>query len=166
MPTVYTRPKGIRAQTHRRLAIERSRRWAEPLRWPPVPSLGWLTEVRVASGLSTRDVAARLGVSQSAVVHAEASERRGTIRLAVLRRYADAMDADVRYVVVPRASVLKSRDSQGRRRRSPLRLRAHRPPVKRFPPLWVNEHPEPIVISQPAEPPVPSRADTQDTDDC
>ena len=56
----------------------------------------------------------------------------GTIQLGVLRRYADAVDADVHDVLVPRASVLQSVDSGGRRRRHVLRLRSHRP---RKPPI-------------------------------
>lgn len=51
-------------------------------------------------------------VSRSAVSYAEASERNDTIQLDVLRRYADAddadADADVHYVIVPRASVLRA----------------------------------------------------------
>ena len=43
----------------------------------------------------------------------------GTVQLGVLRRYADAdaVDADVHDVLVPRSSVLQSVDSGGRRRR-------------------------------------------------
>ena len=52
-----------------------------------------------------------MAVSRSAVSYAEASERNGTIQLDVLRRYADAVDADVHYMLVPRASVLQSVDS-------------------------------------------------------
>ena len=81
-----------------------------------------------------------MAVSRSAVSYAEASERNGTIQLDVLRRYADAVDADVHYVLVPRASVLQSADSKGRRRRHVLRLRAHRPrqPAILFESIRVN----------------------------
>jgi hypothetical protein len=68
-----------------------------------------------------------MAVSRSAVSYAEASERNGTIQLDVLRRYAAAIDADVRYVLVPRASLLQAVDSEGRRRRHVLRLRSRRP---------------------------------------
>jgi transcriptional regulator with XRE-family HTH domain len=127
MPTVRERPKGLRVQADRRRTIERYRHWAIELSWPSPPGRGWLTEVRVASGLSANDVATRMAVSRSAVSYAEASERNGTIQLDVLRRYADAVDADVHYVLVPRASVLQSVDSEGRRRRHVLRLRSRRP---------------------------------------
>jgi transcriptional regulator with XRE-family HTH domain len=124
MPTLRERPKGLRVQAERRRTIERHRRWAVQLRWPSPPGKGWLTEVRVASGLSAGEVALRMAVSRSAVSYAEASERQGTIQLDVLRRYADAVDADVHYVLVPRASVLLPVDSEGRRRRNALRLRS------------------------------------------
>jgi transcriptional regulator with XRE-family HTH domain len=133
MPTASERPKGLRVQAQRRHTIERHRRWATRLAWPSPPGRGWLTEVRVASGLSASDVATRMAVSRSAVSYAEASERNGTIQLDVLRRYADAMDANVHYVLVPRASVLQQVDSIGRRRRHLLRLRAHRPKRQALP---------------------------------
>jgi transcriptional regulator with XRE-family HTH domain len=126
MPTVRERPKGLQVQAVRRRTIERHRRCAVMLSWPSPPAKGWLTEVRVASGLSANDVATRMAVSRSAVSYAEASERNGTIQLDVLRRYANAVDADVRYVLVPRASVLQSLDREGRRRRHVLQLRSHR----------------------------------------
>jgi transcriptional regulator with XRE-family HTH domain len=133
MPTASERPKGLRVQAQRRHAIEQHRRWATNVRWPSPPEQGWLTEVRVASGLSANDVATRMAVSRSAVSYAEASERNGRIQLDVLRRYADAMDADVHYVLVPRASLLQQVDSTGRRRRHLLRLRAHRPKRQALP---------------------------------
>jgi transcriptional regulator with XRE-family HTH domain len=113
-------------QANRRRTIEQRRRWGLRIRWPKRPNPGWLAEVRQASGLSTRDIAERLGVAQSTVTRVEASERRETIQLGLLRRYADAMDADLRYVILPRANVLETTDSQGRKRRSHLRLKARR----------------------------------------
>jgi transcriptional regulator with XRE-family HTH domain len=127
MNTRYYRTSPARtARADHRRGIERLRSWATSVSWPAAPSRGWLAEVRQASGLSTRDVADRLGVSQSVVVRLEESERRETVQLAQLRRYAEAIDADLRYAVVPRASVLAVRDSTGELRRSGLRIRARR----------------------------------------
>ena len=66
------------------------------------PQAGWIRAVRDALGMSTRDMAARLGVTSMAVSKLEASERAGTIGLDTLSRAADALDCDVVYALVPR----------------------------------------------------------------
>ena len=113
-------------QANRRRLIEQRRLWGRRVTWPTRPAPGWLAEVRQASSLSTRDLAQRLGVAPSTVTRVEASERGDTVQLGTLQKFADAMDADLRYVILPRASVLAKTDSQGRTRRAPLRLRAKR----------------------------------------
>jgi transcriptional regulator with XRE-family HTH domain len=115
-----------RTQATRRRTIEQRRVWGTRITWPERPNKGWLAEVREASGLTTRDVAARLDIDQAAVVRAEAAERNDAIKLGLLKRLADAMDADLHYVVLPRASVLQPTDSLGRHRRPLLRLKARR----------------------------------------
>jgi transcriptional regulator with XRE-family HTH domain len=122
-------------QANRRRIIEQRRQWGQRIRWPDRPLPGWLAEVRQASGLSTRDLAQRIGVAQSSVTRIEASERHDTIQLGMLRRYADAMDADLRYIILPRASVLETTDSQGRKRRAHLRLKAKRADPRRITPV-------------------------------
>jgi predicted DNA-binding mobile mystery protein A len=66
------------------------------------PASGWLRAIRQALGLTTRQLAARVGVSQSAVVDVEGNEARGDVTLATLQRYADALNCDLRYALVPR----------------------------------------------------------------
>lgn len=68
----------------------------------------------------------RMARSTIAWLACKASERRDTIQLDMLRKYADAMDADLQYIILPRASVLETTDSQGRKRRAHLRLKAKR----------------------------------------
>jgi transcriptional regulator with XRE-family HTH domain len=113
-------------QADRRRIIEQKRQWSLRITWPKRPAPGWLAEVRQASGLSTRDLAERLGVDNSTVTRTEASERKETIQLGIMRRYAEAMDAELRYIILPKASVLQTADSQGRKRRAHLRLKAKR----------------------------------------
>ena len=67
---------------------------------PPVR--GWTRAVREGLGLTTAQLASRLGVKQPSVVAMEQSEQKETIALATLRRAAAAMDCDLVYALVPR----------------------------------------------------------------
>jgi predicted DNA-binding mobile mystery protein A len=69
------------------------------------PPAGWIRAVRDALGMSTRQMAARLGVTAMAISGIEESERAGTIQLATLRRAADALGCDVVYSLVPRVGL-------------------------------------------------------------
>jgi predicted DNA-binding mobile mystery protein A len=70
------------------------------------PSTGWLSAIRKALGMQTRQLAARLGVSPQAVSAIERSEREGSITLASLRKAADALGCDVVLAVVPRVPLV------------------------------------------------------------
>lgn len=65
------------------------------------PSTGWLRAVRQALGMTTRQLAKSVGVSQAAVVDAERTEAKGDITLATLQRYAAALGCELRYALVP-----------------------------------------------------------------
>lgn len=69
-------------------------RFAPPLR-------GWIKAIREALGMSSTQLAKRLGVRQPSVVALEQSEAKGTIELATLRRVAEALDCKVIYALVP-----------------------------------------------------------------
>jgi predicted DNA-binding mobile mystery protein A len=66
------------------------------------PKGGWLRAIRQALGMTTRQLAKSVGVSQAAVSETERTEARGDITLATLQRYATALDCDVIYALVPR----------------------------------------------------------------
>ena len=74
---------------------------------PPTPAGGWLRAIRQALGMTTRQLAARVGVQLSTLLAAERNEAAGTIGLNQLRRVAAALDCEVRYVVVPREPLKK-----------------------------------------------------------
>jgi predicted DNA-binding mobile mystery protein A len=76
-----------------------------PLRSPPD---GWLKIIRRALGMRTNQLAKRLKVSQPSVVHAEEREAAGTISLQTLRRFANELDCEVVYFLIPRSSLLQS----------------------------------------------------------
>jgi predicted DNA-binding mobile mystery protein A len=66
------------------------------------PSEGWIKALRRSLGLTAETFGRRLKVRQQTADKLEASERRGTITLASLRRAAAALDADLVYALVPR----------------------------------------------------------------
>jgi predicted DNA-binding mobile mystery protein A len=69
------------------------------------PSGGWLRAVRQALGMTTRQLAKAVGVTQAAVADAERTEARCDITLATLQRYAAALDCEVVYALVPKRSL-------------------------------------------------------------
>lgn len=69
---------------------------------PARPPAGWIRAIREALGMSTTEVARRLNMSPQGVSELERSEAEGGIRLASLRKVADALDCDLAYVLVPR----------------------------------------------------------------
>src|ERR1017187_6910271 len=70
------------------------RRYTAPVR-------GWTKAVREALGMTTAQLAKRLGGKQPSVVAIEQSEAKGTIELATLRRVAAALDCTLVYALVP-----------------------------------------------------------------
>jgi predicted DNA-binding mobile mystery protein A len=69
------------------------------------PSGGWLRAIRQALGMTTRQLAKTVGVTQAAVVDAERTEAKGDITLATLQRYAAAFGCELSYVLVPKRSL-------------------------------------------------------------
>jgi predicted DNA-binding mobile mystery protein A len=90
-------------QARRRLD-ERFRR-LRPLADEPRPHKGWIRAIRDALGMSSTELANRIGVSQQSVSQMEHSELQETITLETLRRAADALDCDLVYVLEPRTTL-------------------------------------------------------------
>ena len=66
------------------------------------PPRGWVKAIREALGMTTAQLAKRLGVSQPRVVAIEQAEAKGTITLDSLERAAHALDCRLVYALVPR----------------------------------------------------------------
>ena len=66
-----------------------------------VPVRGWIKAIREALGMTTAQLAKRLGIRQPSVVALEQSEARGTIEFATLRRVAEALDCTLVYALIP-----------------------------------------------------------------
>ncbi len=88
------------------------------LRTEPRPHRGWIRAIRDALGMSARELAARMGVSQQTIPDIEHSELRDTIKLDTLRRAADALDCDLVYFLIPRSSLDETIRAQARRKAS------------------------------------------------
>ncbi len=65
------------------------------------PPKGWLRAIRDALGLTSKQFAKRLGVSQPRIVALEKGEIDETVTLASLRRAAEALDCTLVYMIVP-----------------------------------------------------------------
>lgn len=66
------------------------------------PPRGWVKAIREALGMTTAQLAQRLGVSQPRAVAIEKAEAKGAITLESLERAAQALDCRLIYVLVPR----------------------------------------------------------------
>ncbi|HEY9687403.1 MAG TPA: mobile mystery protein A [Coleofasciculaceae cyanobacterium] len=66
------------------------------------PLKGWIRAIRDALGMSSTQLARRLGVPQSRVVAIEKGELSGALTLNTLYRVADAMDCQLVYALVPK----------------------------------------------------------------
>lgn len=67
----------------------------------PRPPKGWLRAIRDALGMTTKQLAGRLGVSQPRIVELEQSEVSGSVTLNTLQRAAEALGCRFVYVLVP-----------------------------------------------------------------
>lgn len=66
------------------------------------PPRGWIRAIRDALGMTSSQLAERLGVVQSRVPALEQAEARKTVTLASLEKAAHAMDCRLVYALVPR----------------------------------------------------------------
>jgi predicted DNA-binding mobile mystery protein A len=69
------------------------------------PTRGWIRPIREALGMTTRQFAKRLGVSQPRAMTLEQSETRGTLTLESLERAAQALNCRLVYAFVPAKSL-------------------------------------------------------------
>ncbi len=78
-----------------------------PLQALPIdmPSRGWIRAIRDALGMSTTQLARRLGVKQPRIIALERAEANGTASLKTLREAAEAMECTLVYAIVPTKSL-------------------------------------------------------------
>jgi len=71
------------------------------------PQRGWLRSVREALGISMREVARKMRKTPQTVASLEKSEAADRITLQTLRHYAEAMNCELVYAIVPKSASLK-----------------------------------------------------------
>ncbi|HEY4215476.1 MAG TPA: mobile mystery protein A [Steroidobacteraceae bacterium] len=84
------------------------------------PARGWIKALREALGMTTAQLAKRLGVAQPSVVGLEQAEASKAITLKTLERAARELDCTLVYVLVPRKpleSLVQERARQTARKR-------------------------------------------------
>lgn len=69
------------------------------------PRRGWVREIRRALGMSTYELAARLGIGQPRACQIEQAEVNGAIQLRTLGRVAEALNCRLVYAFVPDESL-------------------------------------------------------------
>ncbi len=69
--------------------------------WGARPPKGWVRAIRDALGMTTAQLARRIGVSQPRVVELEQAEVSGSITLRSLQRAAEALDCRLVYALIP-----------------------------------------------------------------
>ena len=68
-------------------------------------SVGWIKSIREALGMTSTNLASRVGVNQSRIIHMEKAESDGNIKISTMEKIADALDMDFVYGFVPRTSL-------------------------------------------------------------
>lgn len=70
---------------------------------PPVK--GWIRAIRDALGMSARQLAVRIGVSQQSISRIEKDELSGSVTIRTMRKSAEALDCVFVYCFVPRQTL-------------------------------------------------------------
>jgi predicted DNA-binding mobile mystery protein A len=79
-----------------------------------LPPKGWIRAVREALGMSGKQLARRLKVSQPRVFKLEEGELTGALTIKTLRQVAEALDCVFVYGIVPRATLEETVMSQAK----------------------------------------------------
>ena len=87
--------------------LDRSLEQYQAARKVPRPSKGWIRAIRQVLGVSSGELARRLGTSRQLPLQLEKSEAEDRITLKSLRAVANALDCDLVYALVPRAASME-----------------------------------------------------------
>ena len=105
----YWERKAIREQLEKRLAVLRD------LSGLTMPSQGWVKTIREALGLSTSQLAKKVGIDQSRISRLENSEKTGELKLSSLQKIADGLNMKFIYGFVSEETLEDIVRNQARR---------------------------------------------------
>lgn len=88
------------------------------------PQRGWLRSIREALGISMREVARKMRKTPQTVASFEKSEASDRITLQTLRNYAEAMNCELVYAIVPKSGSLKQLGEKRARQTAEKEVRA------------------------------------------
>lgn len=71
------------------------------------PTDGWIRSIRKAIGMSTRQLAERIGITQQSAFRLEENELDYSISLNTLRRAAEALNCKLVYAIIPNEGCLE-----------------------------------------------------------
>ena len=89
------------------LEWQKVKKFSEPLE-------GWIKLIRSALGMTTYQLARRLGINQSRIIKMEAAAKNHTIKLETLARVAGAMDCELVFAFVPKTSLKNTIECQAK----------------------------------------------------
>lgn len=76
------------------------------------PPKGWIRAIRDALGMTTTQLAKRLGVAHPRIIAIEKEETLGNLKLSTLERAADALGCELVYALVPRQDLASMAKAQ------------------------------------------------------
>lgn len=126
MLTALGRGESMRPE-FKRLRIKQIDRALEPFaaaKDSPRPQKGWLRAVREATGITLRQMAARLKKAPSLVAKLEKSEAEYRITLGSLREAADALGCQLVYALVPKSGSIQELAEERARTKAAENVRA------------------------------------------
>lgn len=82
---------------------------------PERPSVGWVKTMREALGMTTAQLAKRVGINRSRITHIEQAETEETLKLSTMNKVADGLGMKFIYGFVPKDSLENSIRLQARK---------------------------------------------------
>lgn len=99
------KPKKTNLLLQREVIEKKLKPWLA-LRQDRKPHSGWIKAIRGALGMTTQQLADRMGIAQPSVMDLEGREVRQTVSLDALEKAARAMDCKLIYAIVPNEDYL------------------------------------------------------------